>query len=200
MQPTCSNRGFLSCTLRPAWLGCVYEVDSEWTVRNANTVSYWYIPECPSDCAACSFLSSYSSVQPVLRHTMKELCRWNAVKQAFVEGLLATWIDETAADILYVEIRPSVGSTTLCNWWTGSVYLMTPSQSGICQTDRGHNSSLLWLCSFLSLNWVHVYWMSSNFFAVVLGHATLQWVLCISYLLLSFLVFLWRRQRLKSII
>lgn len=66
MRPTRSNRGFLSCTLCPARLGCVYEVDSEWTVRNANTVSYWYIPECPSDCATCSFLSSYSSVQPVL--------------------------------------------------------------------------------------------------------------------------------------
>ena len=49
------SRPLLFCTLFPAWLGCVYEVDSEWTVRNANTVSCWYIPECPSDCATCSF-------------------------------------------------------------------------------------------------------------------------------------------------
>lgn len=55
MQPTLSDRGFLSCTLCPPRLGCVYEVDSESTVRNANTVSYWYIPECPSDCATRFF-------------------------------------------------------------------------------------------------------------------------------------------------
>lgn len=36
------------------------------------------------------FLSSYSSVQPVLRHTMKELCHGNVVKQALTECSLTT--------------------------------------------------------------------------------------------------------------
>lgn len=58
VQQPCPEGAFLSCTLCPARLGCVNEVDREWSVRNANTVSYQYIPECPTDCAACSFLSS----------------------------------------------------------------------------------------------------------------------------------------------
>lgn len=33
------------------------------------------------------FKSSYSSVQPVLRHTMKELCHSNLVKQVWIECL-----------------------------------------------------------------------------------------------------------------
>lgn len=60
MQPTCSNQRFLSCTLCPAWLGCVYEVDSEW---NANTVF-------PID----TFLNVPQTVQPVLFYPPAPQC------------------------------------------------------------------------------------------------------------------------------
>lgn len=35
------------------------------------------------------FLPSYSAVQPVLRHTTKELCHRHVVRQALID--LATW-------------------------------------------------------------------------------------------------------------
>lgn len=187
MQPTCSNGGFLSCTLCPAWLGCVYEVDSE-------------VSEMPILFPIDTFLNVPQTVQPVLFYPPAPQCNLCFVIQwksyAIEQEWNGPWLDDWSPG--NVKRLNMGGHWATCEQHRFLCCYLTPRQSGICWTDQGHNSSLLWLCSFLSFNWVHVNWMSSNFFAVVLGHATLQWVLCISYRL-SFLVFLWRRQRLKSI-
>lgn len=129
-----------SCTLCPAWLGCVHEVDSEWTVRNANTVSYWYIPECPSDCAACPFLSS-SSVQPVLVVQWKS---YAAERQWSRPRLFPIQREKTKHGETVGLPNASVE--------TGSVSPSVPQHVFLLDTEpirnQGHNSSLVWLFFF----------------------------------------------------
>lgn len=157
----------------------------------------------PQTVQPVSFLSSYSSVQAVLRHTMGELWHRKVSETGFetsIECFLATCLGKTQRDMAAsasVAAGELVDGQRVTGFTSTSAVPPYQAHQEPARTDQCHNSSFIWLCSFLSFNWVHVNWMSSNFFAVVLGHATLQWVLCISYLLLSFLVFLWRRQRLK---
>lgn len=163
VQPRYSERGLLPIYCGPARLGCVSDVDIECPVRNANAVSSWYIPEWPSTAQPvffCFFLPSsssfssspsFSSVPPVLYHTVRELCLW---KKRYRRRIYKSWRDRGVSP-------------------------------GSQPTNQIVTLSLYDFVLFYPFKWVHVNWMSSNFFAVVLGHATLQWVLCISYVFFS---------------
>lgn len=139
VQPPCSEGVFPPCTLSPAWLGCVNEVDSEWSVRNANTVSYQYIPECPTDCAASSFLSSSPECNLCLVIQWKSFALKKQSKQAASALLAALKLADRRRVVRFT-------STSFVTW-------RQPRQETSEQSD---NSSLLWPSSFLSFNWVHV--------------------------------------------
>lgn len=102
--------------------------------------SYWYIPECPSDCATCSFLSSYSP--------QCNLCF-------------------AARGKSYVVEMPTKPRRSSCERVTGGYLAVTirnfAEQLGAVTLPSGGR------VLFLSFNWVHVNWMSSNFFALVLA-------------------------------
>lgn len=128
---------------------CCFLLIHSWMAldRAACFFFFFFLPSSSSFSSSPSF----SSVPPVLYHTVRELCLW---KKRYRRRIYKSWRD-------------------------GGV------SPGSQPTNQIVTLSLYDFVLFYPFKWVHVNWMSSNFFAVVLGHATLQWVLCISYVFFS---------------